>query len=148
MQSREACKLRARIPKDSCLSWVSPDSRTLIISQKPSKLTLFRQSDHNEDPFNLEASSNPDLMPSDYEQVQEVDLGVGNLIFLDRVDFDTQPCFVAVSNDKALVVLDDDLGVIFKNEELLGSADLCFFTCAGMQRNKLGAFQGGGFACI
>lgn len=49
---------------------------------------------------------------------------------------------MTVSNDKALVVLDKDLQEIFRNEELMGSTDLCFFTCAAIKRSRSGHLDG------
>lgn len=145
MQSNQPRKLRARIPTDSSLSYVSPDESLMVISTKPSKLSLFKKSEFNEDPFNLNASSetgSQGASSGDYQLVKEVDLKVGTLILLQWVHFDSEPAFVVVSNNKALVVLDKDLQEIFRNEELLGSTDLCFFTCAAIKREQSGNLQG------
>jgi len=150
MQSCQNSKLRARIPKNSCLSYISPDESVLVVSQKPSKLALYKKSEFNEDPFNLGSGGDPSKessSPSDYQLMKETDLNIGTLILLQWVDFDTEPVFVTVSNDKALVVLDAELQEIFRNEELLGTTDLCFFTCASLRRNKSGHIQGK-YTCI
>ena len=146
MESNQPRKLRARIPKGSCLSYVSPDESFMVLSTKPSKLTLYKKTEYNEDPFNLNTglnTSNDNQAPvGDYQLIKEVELKVGNLILLQWVDFDSEPAFVVVSNDKALIILDKDLQEIFRNEELLGSTDLCFFTCAGIRRTTTGNLQG------
>lgn len=146
MQSCDPSKLRARIPEGSCLSFVSQDESTLVVSQKPSKLILFQKSDYNEDPFNLGSAtdSNLDKAPvtTDFQMAKQVDLKVGTLVFLQWVEFDTEPAYVVVSNDKALIVLNKDLEKVFRNEELLGSTDLCFFTSATIKRDKDASVKG------
>lgn len=63
-------------------------------------------------------------------------------MFLKWTEFDTEPVFVVVSNDKAVVVLDRELEEVFRNEEELGSTDLCFFTSVGIRRDCKGGVQG------
>lgn len=146
MNCPSSVKLRARIPNSTSLSYTSPDSSVIVVAQKPSKLSLFKKSDYNEDPFNLGTGENStnsqDLVPTDYQLAKEIDLKVGTLIFMQWVEFDTEPAFVIVSNDKALLVLDKELQEIFRNEELLGSTDLCFFTSVDIRRNKEQVLQG------
>jgi hypothetical protein len=116
-----------------------------VVAQKPSKLLLFQKSEYNEDPFNL-GTSDPDSpepsVPKDYQLSKQVDLNVGNLVFLQWTEFDTEPVFVVVSNDKALVVLNQELEEVFRNEEQLGSTDLCFFTSVGLRRDSQNTLQG------
>ena len=146
MISSSSTKLRARIPQGTCLSYTSPDASILLTAQKPSKLSLYKKSEFNEDPFNInngeDFSNSSPSVPSDYNLSKELDLKVGTLIYLKWVEFDSEPAFVVVSNDKALLVLNEDLQEIFRNEELLGSTDLCFFTSADVRRDKLGNIQG------
>ena len=142
MQSQNH-KLGARIPKNTFLSYICPDRSRFIISQKASKLSLFTQSDFNEDPFNLTNDDpNTQISTSNFQMAKEIDLNIGTLVFLSWTDFETEPAFVIVSNDKSLVVLDADLQEIFRNEELSDSTDLCFFTCACLRRTRSGHFQG------
>ena len=146
MLPSSAIKLRARIPKDTSLSYTSPDTSVVVTAQKPSKLSLFKKSEFNEDPFNIgngtDSSNQEPCVASDYTLAKELDLKVGTLIFLQWVEFDSEPAFVVVSNDKALLVLDRELQEIFRNEELLGSTDLCFFTSVDVRRDKQGSLQG------
>lgn len=146
MQSSRPRKLRASIPEGSCLSYVSPDESSIVLSSKPSKLVLLRKSEYDQDPFklnsDLDASTGQAAPAGDYKVEKEVELGVGTLVLLEKVEFDTESAFIAVSNDKALVVLDKDLQELFRNEELVGSTDLCFFTCAGVKRDSFGNVQG------
>jgi hypothetical protein len=146
MQTNESHRVRAALNQETNLVWMSSDSKRLVVAERPSKLRMMTQSDFDEDPFNLQ-NDNEDVkdMKCKYSVSKEVDLGVGSLMMLERFLLNSQLVFVVVSNDRALVVLDDDLNELFRNEELIKDDDLCFFTSIAWRDNFQGALQSNPF---
>ena len=148
MKDSKASKLRVNLPSSSNMSHLSTGKSILLISQKPSKLYLYKRSEFNQDPFglnNIETNSNSGNAPaenSDYQLEKQLDLGLGNLLLVKHLKYETESGFLVVSNDKVLVFLDEQLNEVFRNELLQGAEDLCFFTAADCALTSPGNFQG------
>lgn len=142
MKPYESHRVRVALNKETNLVWMSADKNQLVVAEKPSKLKLSTKTDFDEDPFNLqnENEENKD-MKCNYTVSKEVDLGIGTLMMLEQHILNNQSVFVVVSNDRALVVLDDNLNELFRNEELIKDDDLCFFTSVTCRNNFQGALE-------
>lgn len=144
MDLTKPSKHRVPLPASSSLALLSTRFSSVLISKKPSTLFLFQQTCIDEAPF--DANSEQEEAIKDYQESKRLDLGVGNLILLKELDFESEEGFLAVSNDKAIVFLDKELNEVFRNEELIGEEDLCFFTSADVRVNLDGYFQGNGLS--
>lgn len=142
MEAYESHRVRVALSQDTNLTWMSSDNKRLVVAERPSKLRLMTKSDFDEDPFNLQNENEESKdMKCKYNLSMEVDLAVGTLMMLEQFSLNNQLVFVVVSNDRALVVLDDNLNELFRNEELIKDDDLCFFTSVAWRDNFQGALQ-------
>ena len=124
-------RLRAALPKSVSSAWLSPDSRKLAVISDASLLTLF------ETLLSIDADQialqEEDLANCQFNKTKELHLQCGRVIAFMQTPFGAERGFVVVTNERAVLLLDAEFNVVFKNQELVKPDDLCFFTSADVR---------------
>ena len=142
MNQSHSHRVRVSLSKEANIVWMSDDNSKLLVSEKPSKLKLYEEFEFDEDPFNLNnESEEPKDTKCKYKVSKEVDLEIGTLLLMEQHSLNGQSVFIFVSNDRAIVILDQNLTELFRNEELIKDDDLCFFTAVCTRKTKQGNLQ-------